>query len=256
MIDAHIHLDQYEDSFLDQQIDNWLSRGITNVVAVSTNLASSYRTLELKQKYPSFVLAAIGYHPEQKPVAPKEKQELFQLVNAEKESIVAIGEIGLPFYIKEKLSLNDILQYREDFQDWIELGVELSLPLSIHAVHSEATTALHLLKQVKGVQAHFHWLKAPEPVVAGIIEQGYMISVTPEVCYRSRDQELVQKIPMDQLLLETDGPWSFAGQFSERKTTPLFLYEMVETIAEMKKKGCSELAHKCQQNNNRFYKHS
>ncbi|MED0669958.1 TatD family hydrolase [Aneurinibacillus aneurinilyticus] len=64
-IDAHLHLDQYPESETDKLISEWRSVGITGLVAVSTNLASAYRTLELKHRYPDFVYAAVGYHPEQ-----------------------------------------------------------------------------------------------------------------------------------------------------------------------------------------------
>lgn len=83
-------------------------------------------------------------------------------------------------------------------------------------------------------RAHFHWLKAEASTIEQILSSGYYISVTPEVCYRSRDQILVQQIPLQQLLLETDGPWPFAGPFQDTPTSPLFLKVVMEMVGKLK----------------------
>ncbi len=62
MIDAHIHLEQYDN--IEKEIDKWRLSGIKGVIAVSNDLASSYRTLELQTKYKDFIYAAVGFHPE------------------------------------------------------------------------------------------------------------------------------------------------------------------------------------------------
>src|SRR5690606_463411 len=63
MIDAHIHLEQYEDTILPVQIEKWQEAGVKGVIAVSNDLPSSYWTLELHEKFPGFIHTAIGFHP-------------------------------------------------------------------------------------------------------------------------------------------------------------------------------------------------
>jgi TatD DNase family protein len=248
MIDSHIHLDKYPRDHLDQLIEEWRLEGIEGVVAVSTNLASAYQTLELKESYPEFVYAALGYHPEQALPQTQEINELRSLIKSERKNIVAIGEVGLPHY--ELPSLNDppIEGYLDLLQSFCELGVEQDLPLVLHAVHDKAELALDLLSSHKVAKAHFHWLKAPVTFLEKIIQAGYYISVTPEVCYRERDQKLVEQVPLQQLLLETDGPWSYSGAFSTRRTTPLFLHEVAAKVGEIKKSPQKDIKEVCTSN--------
>ncbi|KAF0993653.1 TatD family hydrolase [Geobacillus sp. TFV-3] len=227
MIDAHIHLDQYTD--IDEQINRWQEAGITGVVAVSTDLRSSCRTLELKQRFPSFVYAAIGFHPEQPLPSEADWNEWTELVKQERRLLSAIGEVGLPYYSAEACA--KLSAYQERLTEIAAIAADASLPLVLHAVYDRAETTLAMLQQAGIRRAHFHWLKADPAVVKQIVECGYYISVTPEVCYRERDKQLLSLVPIEQLLLETDGPWPFAGPFAGKPTTPLWLLDSVRAAA-------------------------
>lgn len=230
-IDAHLHLDQYPLDQLDRLIDQWIEQGVQKVVAVSTNLASSYQTLELREKYPAFIYAAVGYHPELDLPSEQELSELWNLIHQERSKISAIGEVGLPHYRFQGKGPVQLAAYLHILERFADLAVLQCLPLLLHAVHDKAELALSCLQQYGVKQAHFHWLKAPLDVVERILQAGYYISVTPEVCYRTRDQELARYIPLSQLLIETDGPWPYEGSFKGLSTTPLFLKEVAAKVA-------------------------
>ncbi|WP_078546826.1 TatD family hydrolase [Litchfieldia alkalitelluris] len=232
MIDAHIHLDQYQD--IDQQIQHWMNQGISHIVAVSTDLASSYKTLELKIRYPNYITAAIGFHPEQPLPIEHDILEWQQLLKKEQNLISAIGEVGLPYYTIEKQA-DRIEEYIDFLTRMVIVSKDRGLPLILHAVHEHAEIVLDLLKKNQITSAHFHWLKCKAPILKMIIDEGYFVSVTPEVVYRERDQTLLSQVPLSQLLLETDGPWSFNGPFKDRDTSPVFLNEMLPIIAEIKR---------------------
>lgn len=234
MIDAHIHLDQYNGELIRETINSWQEKGIIGVVAVATNLKSSYEILKLKQDYPTFVRAAIGHHPEAPPPNKKDLYELVDLVKRERRILSGIGEIGLPTYRKKEL-----LEFyqEEEFVSVLEIFLSLSknenLPIALHAVHDESKKALLYLKKYHIQKAHFHWLKASNDVIREIVSLGYYVSVTPEVCFRERDQKLVQLVPVNQLLIETDGPWHYSGPFAERETSPLFLKEISDCLSNI-----------------------
>ncbi|WP_088105372.1 TatD family hydrolase [Halalkalibacter urbisdiaboli] len=239
MIDAHIHLEQYDR--ISDQIERWRMGGVKSVIAVSNNLASSYRTLELKEKYPDFVFACVGFHPEYELPKVKELEEWKSLIRLERKRITGIGEIGLPHYQLDKLS-NSLPDYIQFLAECFEVANEHKLPVALHAVHDKAGLVLQLLKTYKINKAHFHWLKAPADVLQAIVESGYYLTVTPEVCYRERDQQLLMQVPLSQLLIETDGPWEYHHpMFKQERTTPLFLEEMVQTIARLKRINTTEL---------------
>jgi TatD DNase family protein len=82
MIDAHIHLYQYVSEHLHHQIERWKGAGIRAVIAVANDLPSSYRTLELKDQFPDFVHAAVGFHPEQPLPPEKDFVEWEKLISA------------------------------------------------------------------------------------------------------------------------------------------------------------------------------
>jgi TatD DNase family protein len=231
LFDSHIHLDQYPAAELDRMITDWRAAGIMGVVAVSTNLASAHRTLELKSRHPNFVYAALGYHPEQALPHPLEREELFSLLKQERIHIHAVGEVGLPYY--SSYAEENIDEYGELLGRFAELAVDLDLPIVLHAVHEKAAPALEIIQAQQVRRAHFHWLKAPPDVVERIIACGYCISVTPEVCYRERDQKLALQVPLSQLLFETDGPWPYNGTFAGKPTTPLLLHAVAEKVAEL-----------------------
>lgn len=241
MIDSHIHLHQYDQRTIGDNIQKWREEGIDHVVAVSTDLRTTYITLELKQKYGDFIFACAGFHPEQEPPQESELIELFSIIR-ENQDICAIGEVGLPYYERKRL----LEKYSEEtfieiLCEFLKLSSDLSLPVALHAVYGEAEKVLHLLRKYQVKKAHFHWLKAPFSTVRQIIENGYYVSVTPEVCYRLRDQKLAEQIPLNRLLLETDGPWPYKGPFENIKTTPIFIKEIGSQMAKLKRRPWSEV---------------
>ncbi|PWK15610.1 TatD family hydrolase [Tumebacillus permanentifrigoris] len=235
MFDAHLHLEQYPDEQIEGLIESWRIGGIQGVVAVSTGLRSAHRTLDLQQRFPDFVRAALGTHPEQ-PVPPEsELVELLQLIELEKNRLSAIGEVGLPHYALAELGTMALDDHLELFGVFAKLAARHRLPLVLHAVHDKVPLALEVLQRHRVERAHFHWLKAVPADLQRIVEAGYYVSVTPDVCHRERDQQLARHVPLSQLLFETDGPWPHVGPlFAGRPTSPLFLHEMVGRVAQLK----------------------
>jgi TatD DNase family protein len=229
MFDAHIHLDQYDD--IDRKIEQWRTAGVTGVVAVSTDLRSSYDTLALKQKYPDFILPAIGFHPEQPLPSNQDVEEWRRLLSAERHLISAIGEVGLPYYTSQQARKETYIEFLDDM---ILTAKNEDLPVILHAVHSDTPVAYELLVKRNIKKAHFHWLKAPSAVVQQITSSGYYVSVTPEACYRERDEMLVHHVPIDRLLVETDGPWPFSGSFQHIDTSPLLIWDVTKKVASLK----------------------
>jgi TatD DNase family protein len=233
MIDAHIHLNQYNLHTIEKSIEDWKHAGIKQVIAVSNDLRSSYQTLELQMNYPDFVTACIGFHPELPIPNQNDFLEWKTLLKLERKRISAIGEIGLPHYNFNQLD-GPLELYIEVLKQYLYEAHRNQLPVALHAVHDKVETIVSLLQQYCGIpNAHFHWLKAPEHVVNQIVNAGYYISVTPEVCYRTRDQQLARRIPIRQLLIETDGPWQFEGEFQNQLTSPLMLEAVIYKLAEL-----------------------
>ncbi|MGH7276716.1 MAG: TatD family hydrolase, partial [Candidatus Rokuibacteriota bacterium] len=106
--------------------------------------------------------------------------------------------------------------------------------VALHAPNGAAVDALEALKRHRIERAVFHWHKAPAEVTRAIVEAGYFVSVTPEVIYCERDRELVQSVPLDSLLVESDGPWKYRGEFEGLPSGPWFASRVAEEIAKLK----------------------
>src|SRR3989442_15477060 len=86
----------------------------------------------------------------------------------------------------------------------LRLASRWDLPVALHAPHGAAVGALGALRAHGIERAVFHWHKAPADVTRAIVDAGYYVSVTPEVVYRERDRELVARVPLEALLVESD----------------------------------------------------
>ena len=113
-------------------------------------------------------------------------------------------------------------------------SVEADLPLILHAPHERAADALAIIRDAGVTRAVFHWHKPDEHTTRAIIDAGYFISLSPEVAYRPRDQDLARMLPADRILVETDGPWAYGGQFAGRLTEPAMIKEIVAAIAHLR----------------------
>ena len=231
MIDSHIHLDQYMASDIEAMN---LSESL-QVITVSMDLVSAKRNLELKSKY---VHIAAGFHPEQhiRPV------DLFiEWIHKHKSDIVAIGEVGLPQYLERSGQVANKQDYIILLERFIRLASELELPVILHAVYDDARIALTLLRKHHIKRAHFHWFKATDEVVRAVIDAGYMMSVTVDILHNDKTRRVVQLAPLNQLMVETDGPWCH-NMFSttDIKTQLSVILDEIATIKGIDRKIVEE----------------
>lgn len=234
IFDAHLHLDHYPQQDLDRLLRRWHAHGVQHIMCVATHFQSCRTLLKWKQKYSDLIHIAFGYHPEQPLPAKGEIERIERLIWGKRVHLAAVGEVGLPHYRLSRMPARYFHAYEEMLARFARLACELDLPLIVHAVHEKAKSALAILQSIGVKKAHFHWLKAPEEVVREIVKANFYISVTPEVCYRKRDRHLASIIPLDRLLIETDGPWPYGGEFRDQDTTPLMLGRVIEEVASIK----------------------
>jgi TatD DNase family protein len=234
MIDSHIHLDADQYADVAGVIKRARDAGITALVAPGITPASNRRVLELAANYPDFVFAATGFHPERFELTDEDAETTLAMVREHRERICTIGEVGLPWY-GERAHCEDVAaRSRIILGQFAELANELDLALILHCPHQTAREALTIIKGAKVRRAVFHWHKSDEATTRAIIEAGYFISITPEVVYRDRDQELARFVPLRRMMVETDGPWPYGGPFEGKATEPRFIVDTISAIAKIK----------------------
>ena len=234
IIDTHAHLDHLPN--LDQALINACEANVEAIVAVSMDLASCQRNLEIKnskQKKPTIYLA-MGIHPEKASLQELEPCE--QLIRKNLSELSAIGEIGLDFWYKaiRKDKENHEVQ-RKVFRSFLELAKELNLPV---VIHSRGTWAecLQIRKEIGLAKAVFHWYSGPVNILKNILEAGYLISASPALAYSSASRDAVNYASVDQILIETDSPVYFgnreAGDGFEAQ--PKDVWRSLKALCELK----------------------
>lgn len=257
-IDAHIHVERYEQQKQEQILRESAAAGISGLIAVSMNLESSMRTRDLAEAYPGLVFPAYGFHPEQELPSAGEMERLFQWIRAHADGMVAIGEVGLPYYLRQeaekKGSVLPLEPYIELLEKFIRLAKELNKPIVLHAVYEDAAIACGLLEKHGVSRAHFHWYKGPRATTERMIRNQYYISLTPDVHYEPEIQELAALYPLSGLMVETDGPWPFEGPFSGMPTHPAMIADVQARLADIKGLTAEEVARQVYANTVAFYR--
>jgi TatD DNase family protein len=154
-----------------------------------------------------------------------------------------MGEVGLPHYtlLDKRMTPEQAQQHEAFLHTLVQAAVRLSLPVVLHAPHATAATALTIVKRYAPPGALFHWHKSTPAVTTALCQAGYFLSVTPEVCYRRRDQQLVQAVSLDNLLLESDGPWPYGGEFTGHLTTSAMVARVAAEVAHLKRVSLEEV---------------
>lgn len=254
MIDAHIHFDQYENSQRTNILKELDQFGVTQLLTVSTDLSSCKRNFMLSEQ-DGRIKPAYGFHPEQELPSETELATLIKWIKENSESMVAVGEVGLPYYLNaEKEGGISYQPYIELLEQMIALAVELEKPIVLHAVYEDAEIVCNLLEKYKVKNAHFHWFKGDERTVKRMIGSSYFISITPDVLYEKEIQQLVLQYPLEQIMIETDGPWPFKGPFRGQTTHPKMMVESIKKIAELKQLAIHHVTEIVYENTKKFYR--
>jgi TatD DNase family protein len=251
-VDAHIHLSDEEYSeCVDEVITDARSSNVVALVSNSMNLETSIKSLELAEQYSGMVYAALGIHPwNVNALTEEELQQTIELVSEKKQNkaLIAIGEIGLDHkYMKiwdKQLMV---------FTEMLRLAEKLDLPVIIH---SRGTTAqiVEMLPSYNLRKVLLHWFSNPISVLSKVVDNGYYITEGPPTVYSNGIREVVRRIPLTNLLTETDGPIRFFKQpFEGKKTTPAFIPQVVKAMAETKKLDTTVVAEQIMKNFEEFF---
>ncbi|MBE1555904.1 TatD family hydrolase [Sporosarcina limicola] len=254
IIDAHIHLVQYATENQRTIIDylEHPSSELHGLITVSMDVASGIRNLKLAEKHPR-IHPTFGFHPEQEIPSTIELDKLFGFMEVNKEKMVAVGEVGLPYYLREKSPNLQLEPYCKLLEEFIRLAKLWVKPIVLHAVYEDASIACDLLEKHSIEKAHFHWFKGPTSTVERMIQNGYYISVTPDCVYEQEIQTLIDLYPIEQLMVETDGPWPFEGPFTNEMTHPTMMHHSIATIARIKNVGIEDVYIQLYNNVKQFY---
>lgn len=249
LVDAHIHLSDPEyNQKMDGILEDAKRSNVVALVSNSMNLQTSLCTLQLAEEHPNLIYATLGIHPwNVRHLSPNEVKETVDLILQHETCrgrVVAVGEIGLDYQYSGKKLRDSQLKV---FHEMLSAAEKKSLPVNIH---SRGTTSqiVSLIPSYNLKKVLLHWFSSPITLLPQIVDNGYYISEGPPAVYSNHTREIIKRIPLTNLLTETDGPVSFGGPFKGKMTTPAFLPLVVEAIAKIKEKKETEVAEQILQN--------
>lgn len=247
LTDCHAHL--CDPSFAGD-LGDVLSRardaGVEAVVAVGETRADAERNLKLAEAYPGVVRATGGLYPTHLDLA--EAERVAGLIRRERSRLVAIGEVGLDRWkVRDE---GELAVQREIFALFIDLSLELDLPLNVHS-RSAGHYAIDLLRERGATRVQLHAFDGRAARAEPAVEAGYFFSVPPSVVRSPQKQKLVRRLPLSCLLLETDSP--VLGPERDRRNEPANAVVSLGAIADIKGLPVSEVAAAVRENTARLY---
>ncbi len=216
LIDTHAHLEQLENAA--QALERAGEAGVRAVVAVGMDLASNKKTLELASRHHDLVVPALGVHPWA--IDASEIDASLEFIESRIESCAAVGEIGLDYWIKRDRGLQ-----KEVFGRLLSIAARHDKPALTHSRGSYEDVLRMVVESGVGA-AVFHWYSGPLELAEEIVRRGFHISATPAVEYSKKHRAVIESVPLENLLLETDCPVKYNDIPSEPATLRVTLREV------------------------------
>jgi TatD DNase family protein len=268
--DTHCHMDLNKfDADRELVLQRAMEAGVGRMLVPGLDLDSSRAAVDLAESHPG-IRAAVGFHPTDiGKLTPAAMNDLHELAN--RPCVAAIGEIGLDYYWVE--SPEKRLEQRQKLPLQLELAGEVNKPIILHlreqddAECGEATKDLFDILELwqTGLRQAGHPLSASPGVFHSFngnlesaqraIEMNYYIGITGPVTYRKADsqRELVSRLPLDRMLIETDSPFQTPHPHRGSRNEPANVVFIADKIAELHHTSREQVAKITSQNASRLF---
>ena len=252
IFDTHAHYDDeafQEDR--DELLNSLSTHGIEAVVNVGASIQTTKNTLELMKKYP-FVYGAVGVHPSETEELNDNLMDWLKHVSGEKK-VVAIGEIGLDYYWKEP----DPEIQKHWFVRQLQLAREVKLPVIIHS-RDAAQDTLDIMKAEKAgeIGGVIHCFSYGTEMAREYLNMGFYLGIGGVVTFNNgrKLKEVVEYMPLDRIVLETDCPYLSPVPNRGKRNSSLNLPYVVEEVARIKGISPEEVIKITNQNARNLYR--
>jgi len=196
LLDCHCHLDRYDDP--KSIATTAAGRGV--FVVAMTNLPSHFRAGLPHVRRFTRVRLALGLHP----LAAMHHANERQLFRDSLEQTSFVGEVGLDFS-REGAPTREI--QLASFRFVAECLSSANKVLSLHSRGAERTV-LETLVEFRLRPSIFHWYSGPLKLIDEVVEAGHLFSVNPAMAVSQHGRKVIERIPQDRMLTESDGPYA------------------------------------------------
>ena len=273
IFDSHAHFDSEQfDEDRDELLMNLHLRsdaaGVGKIVNVGANIRGSLNSIGLAEKY-EFIYAAVGVHPDdageicylheaENGLSSLECAKNFRLLQelALNPQTVAIGEIGLDYHWN--VWPKEI--QREAFVKQWELALKADLPVIIHS-REAAEDTMKIVKNMyarngEKLQAVMHCYSYGVEQAREYMDMGLLFGIGGVVTFSNarKLKEVVDFLPLNKIMLETDCPYMAPEPFRGRRNQPGYVYRVAEKLAEIRGISPEEMQKITQENGKAVYR--
>lgn len=235
IVDSHCHLDQlrYSDSqTLESLLDEAREKGVSAFLTVATGLESSQVVYKLARQFQD-VWCSAGIHP----LHTYSRKDWYDYIASfvQKPECLAVGETGLDYYYQHEKTAQDL--QRQLLVQHINLSYEHKKPLIIHTRDAKKDTLQSLknnnLLEKPGV---IHCFTEDIPYAKSMLDMGFYISFTGIITFKNASslREVVNYVPLDRMMVETDSPYLTPEPFRKKSNNPQYVIEVAAMIAKIK----------------------
>lgn len=247
IVDTHAHLDgeEYKND-LSEVLERAAAADVRAVVNMGIDLSSSERSVKIAEEYGQ-VYTGVGIHPEELTVMTSVDDD--KLAGwAVSPKVIAIGEIGLDYYW-EKDSERRIMQQKMLIRQ-LDIARQLHLPVCIH--DREAHGDIMRILKTEGRQnwGVIHCYSGSWEMAEELLKLGWYLGVDGPLTWKNAAKlpEIVQKMPADRLLLETDCPYLTPVPHRGKRNEPAYVRFVAEKVAELRGETLEDTADRTTQN--------
>lgn len=252
IVDTHAHIEGPEyDEDRTAVVERALAADVGIIVNMGTDMATSERSVALTDEYDA-VWTGVGIHPEE--VIKMTVAEDDRLASwAEKEKVIAIGEIGLDYYW-EKDNEKRLLQQKMLIRQ-LDLARQLHLPVCIHDREAHGDIMRILKTEGRNNYGVIHCYSGSWEMAEELLKHGWYLGVDGPLTWKNAAKlpEIVQKIPSDRLLVETDSPYLTPVPYRGKRNEPAYVRAVAEFAAELRGESLENFAARTTQNARDIY---
>lgn len=221
-------------------IDEAAHNNVSLIINVGTDHSENENCILIAQKF-SHVYATIGIHPNDSQEWKKDSNAMKKmLLNKTENKIVGIGECGMDRHYPN----HNLVQQRDAFKAQIELALEHNLGLVVHSrdAYDETLTILEEYKNdIK--RAVMHCFSYDQTFASTVIDWHYMLGIGGTVTYPKNNdlRSIVQTIPLEHIVLETDAPFLPIQEMRGKQNHPLYIKNIAEYIAQLRSTSLQQI---------------
>ncbi len=234
LVDSHCHLDRLDltpyDGDLSAALQAARERGIERMLCIGIDRDNAEAVCAIARQYEG-VFASVGVHP----LDIKDEQESVDALYllGDRPEVVAVGETGLDYFY----SVENAQAQQQSFRTHLEAAARLNKPVVVHSREAREDTLAILNEscdlEIGGV---LHCFTDTWDMARRALDMNFYISFSGIITFKNAGdlRDVVKRVPLDRLLVETDSPYLAPVPYRGKKNEPKYTREVAECVAGLK----------------------